>query len=487
MIGKFSGRPVRGALTFACIAVALAAGAATYLDYEALDPSQVSYKISATTSGPANNFLPSTQQNVQLTIHGSKPGGSIVEQLRGPFASGQARNFPQVNNKNIGYPCSISLDTAGADGWLAESVVVEYFYKNQSVNKATFSQNKKGLGWIDGEGCGQQLGTNLAPLGTATQKSDYQGKWKASAAINGNAGGKGSRDFTHTAGGQGDWWQVRLKEHSLISKVVIWNRMDGYGERLTNFKLSVLSLRDENGDLRKDQTGKPIEKGRLVWSQDLFVKPGTYPNPNAEIYMPEGTKGDIVRIQLNGKNFLSLNEVEVFGIGESGSTGVCPKPARFFADETVEACDQLKRGSPAASAAAAKATLQTMVPSPNDQAQLVRINATGFVQNAARQLATITINFSVKDASQIWQPLSVDTSYVENGLSAEISKIVAVKSASEPLSFTNLTVPYGALQNAASQTLSRQRDPHQIRVEAVLDVGGVEVAKKQASFRITIR
>ena len=487
MSRKFFSQLTAVVMTCVVAAVALAAGAYSYLDYERLDPSQVSYKISATTSGPRQSFLPGTKQNVKMRIYGSKPGKSVERQLNGPFAAGESKDLAEINGVNVGYPCSIALDPDGPDGWLAESVQVDYFYQNDRITRATFSRKGMGLGWIDGEGCGQEPGINLALSGTASQSSNYRGGYLAGTAID----GKTDQGFMHTNSASGEWWQVKLAERSLISTIEIWNRPDGYKNRLTNFNLSILALDDE-----KDSQGKIKKVERLVWNWNLFPDPRGFPDPSFRIHAPEGTMGDIVKIQLKGATALHMAEVQVFGTGKSGFVGACQKAPRFYADDTLEACDELQRArnAPAnpstvtAASATTVATLQTIVPSPNDQAQLVRLNATGFVQNAAApQLATLTIDFSVKDTNQIWQPLSVDTAYFENGLSAEVSKIVPIKSAAEPLRFANLTVPYGAFQNAAYQTLQSRRDPYEIRVEAVLSVGGVELDRKQTRFKISMR
>lgn len=87
---------------------------------------------------------------------------------------------------------------------------------------------------------------NLAPHGEASQISvDYDGP--AKLAIDGNTNGHyyEAKSTTHTAAGDDPWWEVDLKTAKKIDRISIWNRTDGAGERLANFKLLVLNERHE--------------------------------------------------------------------------------------------------------------------------------------------------------------------------------------------------------------------------------------------------
>ena len=91
---------------------------------------------------------------------------------------------------------------------------------------------------------------------------------------------------TDTEGVQSAWWEVDLGEEYLIDSIVIWNRTDCCGERLANFYVTVSG------------------------SRVAHIK--NPPNPSVTIPL-NNKKGRYVRIELAGKNYLSLAEVQVMG------------------------------------------------------------------------------------------------------------------------------------------------------------------------------
>lgn len=84
-------------------------------------------------------------------------------------------------------------------------------------------------------------GANIAPNGTASQKSTYTDA-AASRANDGNTTpqyDKGS--VAHTGIGTDDpWWEVDLKSDVPIDRIVVWNRAEA-AERLGGFRLTVLN------------------------------------------------------------------------------------------------------------------------------------------------------------------------------------------------------------------------------------------------------
>jgi NedA-like, galactose-binding domain len=149
--------------------------------------------------------------------------------------------------------------------------------------------------------------TDVALGGTATQSSTYvySGVPRvAQLAIDGNTDGNfydGSVSHTTNTDPQ-EWWQVDLGNDYRIDSIVLWNRTDtppAGPERLTNFKVSVLDAGNNT-----------------VWSQDYFTA-GGYPNPSLSISLPSNTYGRYVKVSLNAQNYLSLAEVQVFGIAQS--------------------------------------------------------------------------------------------------------------------------------------------------------------------------
>ena len=86
---------------------------------------------------------------------------------------------------------------------------------------------------------------NIAPGGVASQSTtDYDAQ--ASRAIDGNTDGhfEKAKSTTHTAVSKDDpWWELDLQSAQPVSRVVLWNRTDGAGERLSGYRLVLL---DEN-------------------------------------------------------------------------------------------------------------------------------------------------------------------------------------------------------------------------------------------------
>jgi hypothetical protein len=139
---------------------------------------------------------------------------------------------------------------------------------------------------------------NLALTGTATQSSTYS--WyinlEAKNAIDGNTDGNiYNGSVTHTYEEYQPWWQVDLLNMSEIDQIVIWNRTDSCSYRLSNFNVSVIS-----------------PNNTIVWTDNYFTT-GGYPDPYSIIDLPDNIFGQIVKVRLNGAEYLSLAEVQVFG------------------------------------------------------------------------------------------------------------------------------------------------------------------------------
>ena len=103
---------------------------------------------------------------------------------------------------------------------------------------------------------------NLALKGEASQISTaYDGE--AKRAIDGNTNGHyyEAASTTHTEQGKDPWWEVDLRSEQPIDRITVWNRTDGAGERLSNFRIVILNQQREP-----------------VWKQDVAPQP----NPNSE-------------------------------------------------------------------------------------------------------------------------------------------------------------------------------------------------------------
>jgi hypothetical protein len=133
--------------------------------------------------------------------------------------------------------------------------------------------------------------TNLALAGTASQSSlAYRGD--PARAIDGNTSGRWSdSSVTHTAQTSTPWWRVDLGGAHRVDRVTLWNRTDCCSSRLSNFHVDYLDA-----------------EGKVIVSRE---HPGQAA-PTTEIAL--SARGvHAVRVQLNGSNFLSLAEVQVWG------------------------------------------------------------------------------------------------------------------------------------------------------------------------------
>src|SRR5204862_6360587 len=86
------------------------------------------------------------------------------------------------------------------------------------------------LGVADAQG--DARGNNIALGMTARQSSTYE-DWSAERAVDGvTDGNAGRRSVSHTQNDPQAWWEVDLGQSYEIDEIEIWNRTDGYSERL---------------------------------------------------------------------------------------------------------------------------------------------------------------------------------------------------------------------------------------------------------------
>ncbi len=150
------------------------------------------------------------------------------------------------------------------------------------------------------------VGANAANLalsangGVASQSStlDFTIPGTASKAIDGNVSGDYfAGSVTATNADLGAWWQVDLAGIGSISDVVVFNRTDCCGDRLSPFNLELL-------------LGANIVQS---FSSQTFAADISGTNVAGMTFEIGGTVADAVRIQLGGTNWLSLAEVQVNG------------------------------------------------------------------------------------------------------------------------------------------------------------------------------
>jgi hypothetical protein len=143
---------------------------------------------------------------------------------------------------------------------------------------------------------------NIAAGKVASQSSTRRGGL-ARRAVDGNADANyRGNSVTHTKRELNAWWQVDLGRSATVGRVQVLNRTDCCAKRLSNFYVFVsdTNLAGRSfADIRNDDS---------VWRIQV---PGQ--SPNVLELNPLAT-GRYVRVQLAGKNVLSLAEVQAFEV-----------------------------------------------------------------------------------------------------------------------------------------------------------------------------
>jgi hypothetical protein len=203
--------------------------------------------------------------------------GSVKEGTRGPWESLTIESAdPQYQaGLPVPYGAHIYLKT-----WRGT-------YLSSPNNSANFVQVPKPdstclLTIYDRYGQGQEI--DWASRGTASQSSTYE-QYLASNAIDGNP-----MSFSHTQEEQGAWWRVELPRDVRIDRIQIVNRKDCCQGRINNFDVIIANSR-----------GTAVDNFNFKDVKDVYNINGV------------NKIGRSVKIALNGKNFLHLGEVRVYG------------------------------------------------------------------------------------------------------------------------------------------------------------------------------
>ena len=149
--------------------------------------------------------------------------------------------------------------------------------------------------------------SNISKGKLATQSSTLPGAPTAAAgsAVDGNTDGAffdGS--VTATNADPNAWWQVDLGAPATVTSVVVWNRTDCCATRLSDFWVFV-----SNTPFLTTDTPATLQNRAGTFASHQT----TAPNPSTNILV--GTQGRYVRVQLSDADYLSLAEVQVFGVG----------------------------------------------------------------------------------------------------------------------------------------------------------------------------
>jgi len=172
---------------------------------------------------------------------------------------------------------------------------------------------------------GQDL--NVAIGGTATQSSFSGFGEQPGYAIDGNRDGYWwNSSTTCTANAVGGSWQVVLASPGTVNEVVVWSRADGWGERLSNFRVEI-----DNG-------------GTTVFTQDFFTNGGfVIEGGSLRVKVPgAGVVADTVRLRNLGVNadnnyHLQFAEVEVIRYGASREVNFARYGTASASTNTVDA------------------------------------------------------------------------------------------------------------------------------------------------------
>ncbi|HEX8919947.1 MAG TPA: LamG-like jellyroll fold domain-containing protein [Pyrinomonadaceae bacterium] len=150
---------------------------------------------------------------------------------------------------------------------------------------------------------------NLALGRPATQSSTYPNttvNLSADRAVDGNTNGDwNALSITHTNNDNQAWWQVDLGYAATIQNISIWNRTDCCSTRLSNFYVFV-------SDVPFAATDVSVQSQPGV---STYSVSGTAGSPTL---LPINRTGRYVRVQLSGLNYLSLAEVQVWGMPKNG-------------------------------------------------------------------------------------------------------------------------------------------------------------------------
>lgn len=146
--------------------------------------------------------------------------------------------------------------------------------------------------------------SNLALVKTASQSSTFSVASAAAKAVDGSTNGAySSASLSITNPEAAAWWQVDLGAASDLSSIVIWNRTDCCGSRLSDYWVFVSDTPFGSSD-----TPASLQNRSGVWSSHQATPPG----PSSTI-PTSGVRGRYVRVQLTGTDYLTLAEVQVMG------------------------------------------------------------------------------------------------------------------------------------------------------------------------------
>ena len=155
--------------------------------------------------------------------------------------------------------------------------------------------------------------TNLALGKTARQSSTYNSRFTAGNAVDGNRDGIARRgSMSHTRNDNNAFWEIDLGANYRIDTLSLWNRTDCCSDRLTDFRILV--------------SDRPFADDTLAGAtSDSRVTQLSFPGTAQRTeYFNIGRNGRYVRVQLAGRGYLQLAEVEILGAPVTTYSNVSP-------------------------------------------------------------------------------------------------------------------------------------------------------------------
>ena len=217
-----------------------------------------------------------------ITPNGGAFTGSVAVQLSTTMAGGTTRYSLDGSTPSAVYAGPINVTSSATLKAIASAPGMP----DSTLSTATFA-----------------VSPNLAPGKAASQSSTFPNPTAGAAgAVDGNTDGNfGHASVTATNPTANAWWQVDLGASATVGSIVIWNRTDCCGTRLSDYWVFV-----SNTPFGPTDTPATLQKRALTWSNHQTAPP----NPSTTI-ATGGAQGRYVRVQLTGTDYLSLAEVQV--------------------------------------------------------------------------------------------------------------------------------------------------------------------------------
>lgn len=174
------------------------------------------------------------------------------------------------------------------EGWSTSDEALDAFYKDAAV--------------VPGGSDETLVNLAVLPSASATQSSVYGSYFQANLARDGNADGDWRNgSVTHTEMEVDPWWEVDLGDVRSIDHLLLWNRTDCCADRLSAYHVFLSETPFTSSNVADLRQAPGVE--HHVYSEA--------PRPTQRIEITRPAR--YVRVQLDGANYLSLAEVEVYG------------------------------------------------------------------------------------------------------------------------------------------------------------------------------